>query len=157
MKRNIFVILTIVILSLFIVGCNETVEELPVKPEGVPEPPVEEPIEEPASETEETLPETAPIELKTIKITGENYKFMVNGKENPEIKVKVGEKIKIEFTSTEGFHDFVIDELEAKTDKVNSGGSTSVEFIANQAGTFSYYCSVGKHRDFGMEGTFIVE
>ena len=148
--KQIFVILAIVILSLFIMGCSETVEELPVKPEGVPEPAVEEPTEEP-------LAETAPIELKVIKVTGENYKFMMDGKENPEIKVKVGEKIKIEFTSTEGFHDFVIDELEAKTDKVNSGGSTSVEFVANQAGTFSYYCSVGKHRDFGMEGTFIVE
>ena len=148
--KQIFVILAIVILSLFIIGCSETVEELPVKPEGTPEPAAEEPIEEPVTET-------APIELKVIKVTGENYKFMMDGKENPEIKVKVGEKIKIEFTSTEGFHDFVIDELEAKTDKVNSGGSTSVEFVANQAGTFSYYCSVGKHRDFGMEGTFIVE
>ena len=148
--KQIFVILAIVILSLFIMGCSETVEELPVKPEGTPEPAAEEPIEEPVTET-------APIELKVIKVTGENYKFMMDGKENPEIKVKVGEKIKIEFTSTEGFHDFVIDELEAKTDKVNSGGSTSVEFVANQAGTFSYYCSVGKHRDFGMEGTFIVE
>jgi heme/copper-type cytochrome/quinol oxidase subunit 2 len=148
--KQIFVILAIVILSLFIMGCSETVEELPVKPEGTPEPAAEEPIEEPVTET-------APIELKVIKVTGENYKFMMDGKENPEIKVKIGEKIKIEFTSTEGFHDFVIDELEAKTDKVNSGGSTSVEFVANQAGTFSYYCSVGKHRDFGMEGTFIVE
>ena len=148
--KQIFVILTVIILSLFIIGCSETVEELPVKPEGTPEPAAEEPIEEPVTET-------APIELKVIKVTGENYKFMMDGKENPEIKVKVGEKIKIEFTSTEGFHDFVIDELEAKTDKVNSGGSTSVEFVANQAGTFSYYCSVGKHRDFGMEGTFIVE
>ena len=148
--KQIFVILTVIILSLFIICCSETVEELPVKPEGIPEPAAEEPIEEPVAET-------APVELKVIKVTGENYKFMMDGKENPEIKVKVGEKIKIEFTSTEGFHDFVIDELEAKTDKVNSGGSTSVEFVANQAGTFSYYCSVGKHRDFGMEGTFIVE
>jgi heme/copper-type cytochrome/quinol oxidase subunit 2 len=150
MKEKIFLILGIIILSLFIVGCNETVEELPVKPEGIPEPAAEEPIEEPVAET-------APVELKVIKVTGENYKFMMDGKENPEIKVKVGQKIKIEFTSTEGFHDFVIDELEAKTAKVTSGESTSVEFVANQAGTFSYYCSVGKHRDFGMEGTFIVE
>ena len=108
--KQIFVILAIVILSLFIIGCNETVEELPVKPEGTPEPAAEEPIEEPVTET-------APIELKVIKVTGENYKFMMDGKENPEIKVKVGQKIKIEFTSTEGFHDFVIDELEAKTTK----------------------------------------
>jgi heme/copper-type cytochrome/quinol oxidase subunit 2 len=148
--KQIFVILAIVILSLFIIGCSETVEELPVKPEGIPEPAAEEPIEEPVTET-------APAELKVIKVTGENYKFMVDGEENPEMKVKVGQKIKIEFTSTEGFHDFVIDELNAKTDRVNSGGSTSVEFVADKAGTFSYYCSVGKHRAAGMEGTFIVE
>jgi heme/copper-type cytochrome/quinol oxidase subunit 2 len=163
--KKIFIILTTIILSLFIVGCSETIEELPVNPEVIPEPVAEEPIEEPVMEeteteapaTEEPLAETAPVELKVIKITGENYKFMMNGKENPEIKVKVGEKIKIEFTSTEGFHDFVIDELEAKTTKVTSGELTSVEFVANQAGTFSYYCSVGSHRASGMEGTFIVE
>ena len=163
--KKIFIILTTIILSLFIVGCSETIEELPVNPEVIPEPVAEEPIEEPVMEeteteapaTEEPLAETAPVELKVIKITGENYKFMMNGKENPEIKVKVGEKIKIEFTSTEGFHDFVIDELEAKTTKVTSGELTSVEFVANQAGTFSYYCSVGSHRASGMEVTFIVE
>jgi len=181
MKQNVLTILTIVILSLFVIGCSETVEELPIKPEVTPESAEEKPVEEPVieetepieTETKEPIieePLTEAVETETaepaeketeeeklIKVTGENYKFMINGEENPEIKVKVGEKIKIEFTSTEGFHDFVIDELKAKTDRVNSGKSTSIEFVANQAGTFSYYCSVGNHRSAGMEGTFIVE
>jgi len=158
MKNKIFVILAIVILSLFMIGCNETMVEEPTTVEEVPEPEVMEelPVTSEEPETKESQ-EEAPKEEKIITITGENYKFMVDGEENPEIKVKVGQNIKIEFTSTEGFHDFVIDELEAKTDRVNSGGSTSIEFVADKAGTFSYYCSVGKHRSFGMVGNFVVE
>ena len=179
--KKMLVILTIVILSLFIIGCNETMVEetkektlTEEKTETVPEA-LEESIEEPVLEETEKikeieteapiepeinkLPETAEEEEeeRVIIITGENYKFMVDGEENPEIKVKVGEKIKIEFTSTEGFHDFVIDELEAKTEKLTAGESTSIEFTADQAGTFQYYCSVGNHRGLGMEGNFIVE
>jgi heme/copper-type cytochrome/quinol oxidase subunit 2 len=157
MKNKIFVILTMVVLSLFIMGCNETVEELPIKPEGVPEQAVEEPIEEPKPLVEDIPEKDLPIEMKIIKVTGENYKFVVDGEENPEIKVKVGEMIKIEFTSTDGFHDFVIDELNAKTERVTSGKSTVIEFVADKAGTFSYYCSVGNHRSAGMVGNFMVE
>ena len=138
-------------------GCNETVEELPIKPEGVPEQAVEEPIEEPKPLVEDIPEKDLPIEMKIIKVTGENYKFVVDGEENPEIKVKVGEMIKIEFTSTDGFHDFVIDELNAKTERVTSGKSTVIEFVADKAGTFSYYCSVGNHRSAGMVGNFMVE
>ena len=34
---------------------------------------------------------------------------------------------------------------------------TSVTFIADQEGSFEYYCSVGNHREEGMVGTLIVE
>jgi len=93
----------------------------------------------------------------TFIITGESFKFMMNGVENPDLVVKKGDTVRIEFESTSGFHDWVLDEFNAATQKVNSGDKTSVEFVADETGTFEYYCSVGSHRQQGMSGNFIVE
>ena len=94
---------------------------------------------------------------KTFKISGENFKFFMDGKENPDLTVNQGDNVRIEFTSGQGFHDFVIDELNARTERVNDDSSTSVEFIADKKGTFEYYCSVGTHRQIGMKGKFIIQ
>ena len=95
--------------------------------------------------------------VKTFVLTGENFKFFMDGVENPELRVKEGDKVMIKFTSTSGFHDWKLDDFNAATEKVNDGGSTSVEFIANKRGTFEYYCSVGQHRAQGMKGSLIIE
>ena len=85
-------------------------------------------------------------------ITGKNYSFSVN-----EIKVKKGDKVKINFTSKEGIHNWVVDEFNAKTKTVSKNGQTSVEFNADKVGTFEFFCSVGNHRKKGMIGKIIVE
>lgn len=87
-----------------------------------------------------------------VKLDGFMYGYSVK-----EIRVKKGDVVKIDFTSTDGFHDWVIDEFNARTEKVNTGGNTSVTFTADKTGTFEYYCSVGKHRANGMVGKLIVE
>jgi plastocyanin len=97
------------------------------------------------------------IVTKTFTLSGENFKFLMDGQENPNLIVNEGDKIIIEFTSGQGFHNFVIDELNARTEIVKDSGSTSIEFIADKKGTFEYYCSVGEHRQMGMKGTFIVQ
>ena len=89
---------------------------------------------------------------KTIDIKGLNYAFDLK-----EIKVKLNDKVKINFTNTEGFHDFKIDEFNVATKQIPSGQSETVEFVANKAGTFQYYCSVGQHRANGMWGNLVVE
>lgn len=95
---------------------------------------------------------------KTFIITGENFNFYVDGKNNANIIVKKGELIRIEFTSTQGMHDWVINEFNVATSQVrNTDDMTFIEFVADQVGTFEYYCSVGSHRSFGMKGRFIVE
>ena len=96
-------------------------------------------------------------QVKIFIIDGANFKFKINDVENPEIIVNEGDKVRIEFTSSEGFHDFVLDEFDARTEKINTGGASSVEFTADKKGTFEYYCSVGQHRANGMKGNFIVE
>ncbi|MEK6909254.1 MAG: plastocyanin/azurin family copper-binding protein [Nanoarchaeota archaeon] len=97
-------------------------------------------------------------EVKKFVITGENFKFMIDGVDNPDIEVNRGDKVRIEFTSTKGFHDWVVDEFNATTKQVReTDDSTFVEFIADKKGTFEYYCSVGKHRANGMKGNLIVK
>ena len=87
-----------------------------------------------------------------IDVYGQNFSFSPS-----EIKVKKGDKVTINFKSASGFHDFVIDEFAVATKQVQTGGESSVTFIADKAGTFEFYCSVGKHREMGMVGTLVVE
>ena len=95
--------------------------------------------------------------VKTFVLTVVNFKFLMNGQEAPELRVKEGDRVRIEFTSTDGFHDWVVDEFNAATEKIQTDGSTFVEFVADKKGTFEYYCSVGEHRVKGMVGNLIVE
>lgn len=90
--------------------------------------------------------------VKTFELTGKNYEFSTR-----EIRVKKGDRVKIVFTSSQGFHDWVVDEFGAATSRVNTGDTAEVEFVADTAGEFEYYCSVGNHRQLGMVGTLIVE
>jgi len=92
------------------------------------------------------------IGIKVFNITATNFSFSVK-----EIKVKKGDKIIINFSSTDGYHDWVVDEFKAATQKVQTGGSTSVTFTVDKVGTYEYYCSVGSHRKMGMVGKLIVE
>lgn len=87
-----------------------------------------------------------------IDMVGTNYAYDVS-----EIRVQQGDTVTINFAAAEGFHDVVIDEFDAATERITSGQSTSVTFVADEAGTFEYYCSVGNHRAQGMVGTLIVE
>lgn len=100
---------------------------------------------------------TSEEQLKTFVVTSARLRFYIDGVENPDMIVKQGDRVRIEFSSEEGFHDWVLDEFGAATQKVNAGSSSSVEFVADEKGTFEYYCSVGKHRENGMRGKFIVQ
>lgn len=54
-------------------------------------------------------------------------------------------------------HNWVLDEAGATTEIIGVGESTSVTFTAPEAGTYTFYCSVGNHAQLGMTGTFTVE
>lgn len=91
-------------------------------------------------------------DIQTFDIKGLDYDYDVK-----EIRVKLGSTVKINFTNTEGFHDLVIDEFNAATKQIPVNQSETITFVADKAGTFEYYCSVGKHRANGMWGKLIVE
>lgn len=88
----------------------------------------------------------------TVQVEGGMFYFKPNS-----ITVKVGQPVKIVFKSADGFHDFVIDEFNAKTKQISTGETTEVTFTPNQTGSFEFYCSVGQHRQNGMFGTLIVQ
>jgi len=98
---------------------------------------------------EETTPTMA---TPFLILTGKNFEYSVK-----EMRVKKGAKVTVNFTSEEGFHDWVLDEFNARTGRVQSTESTSVTFVADKVGTFEYYCSMGNHRALGMTGKLIVE
>ena len=91
-------------------------------------------------------------EEKEFTVTGSNFAF-----DPKEIKVKKGDKVKVIFKNANGLHDFVLDEFNVRTNRINGGEQAEVTFTADKTGTFEYYCSVGKHREMGMKGTLIVE
>jgi plastocyanin len=89
--------------------------------------------------------------VKEFTIDGSNYKFAPN-----TISVNQGDTVKINFKNTGGFHNFVIDEFNAKTKTIPINQEDSIEFVADKAGSFQFYCSVGNHRAMGMVGTLTV-
>lgn len=91
-------------------------------------------------------------EVKEFTMTATNFKYSLE-----EIKVNQGDTVIINLVVEEGFHDWKIDEFKAATAQYKAGGKETIQFVANQAGTFEYYCSVGEHRALGMVGNLIVE
>jgi plastocyanin len=89
--------------------------------------------------------------VKIFTVDGSNFKFEPN-----MITVNKGDKIKVVFKNTGGFHDFVIDEFNVKTKQIGANAEDSVEFTADKTGSFEFYCSVGNHRAMGMKGTLVV-
>lgn len=90
---------------------------------------------------------------KEFTVIGNNFAFDIK-----EMRVKKGDTVRITFKNAEGFHDWTLDEFDgAKTAQLQAGGEQTVTFVADKAGTFEYYCSVGKHRSMGMKGSLIVE
>lgn len=95
----------------------------------------------------------ATSEVKELTLTASEFKYS-----QTEIRVKKGDTVKIVLTNDGQMpHDWKVDELNAKTKIINGGQTDTVQFTADKAGTFEYYCSVGQHRQLGMVGKLVVE
>lgn len=89
---------------------------------------------------------------KEFTVTGSSFTF-----DPKELRVKKGDAVRITFKNAGGFHDFTIDEFNVKTKQIPAGEEDTIEFVADKTGSFAYYCSVGNHREMGMEGALVVE
>jgi nitrosocyanin len=106
----------------------------------------------PVPDADSEVKEMVVSEVKEFTVTGKNFSF------SPSlITVKKGDKVKITFQNSEGFHDFVIDEFGAATKQTKAPTTEVIEFTADKVGSFEYYCSVGTHRAMGMKGVLKVE
>lgn len=86
-----------------------------------------------------------------IMVEGGMYYYKPN-----RIEAKVGEPITVVFSNVDGMHDFVIDELNVRTEVIKTGEKETVTFTPTKAGEYEFYCSVGDHRQMGMVGTLVV-
>ena len=109
---------------------------------------------EPASTTPSPAPTPAQptSAVKEFTVDGKNFSFSPS-----TLTIKKGDTVKITFKNTGGTHDFVIDEFNARTQRIGTGAQETIQFIADKTGSFEYYCSVSSHRAMGMKGTLIVQ
>jgi len=105
----------------------------------------------PASTADDGTTLPAP-EVKEFVVSGSNFSL-----DPSTITVNQGDKVRIVFKNSQGFHDFVIDEYGRATKQNQAPSEEIIEFVADKAGSFEYYCSVGSHRAIGMKGALIVE
>ncbi|MBM5789834.1 hypothetical protein FJZ23_01975 [Candidatus Parcubacteria bacterium] len=85
-----------------------------------------------------------------LDMVSENFSFAPK-----VIEAKAGENIRIMFTKNTGFHTFVIDEINLKF-PIKAG--EALEFKApTTPGEYTFYCDIGSHRAFGMQGKLIVK
>ncbi|TVQ37106.1 MAG: hypothetical protein EA384_12620 [Spirochaetaceae bacterium] len=89
--------------------------------------------------------------VKEIEVSSTGLRFSPN-----EIRVNLGDTLRITYRNGGGRHDWVIDEFDAATPVIAGGQSATVEFVADRAGTFEFYCSVSGHRAAGMVGALVV-
>lgn len=88
---------------------------------------------------------------KEFTVTGSNFKFAP-----ATMSVKKGDTVKITFNNSSGTHDLRVDGYNVGTKVIQGGASETFTFVADKAGSFEYYCSVGQHRQMGMKGTLTV-
>lgn len=99
-----------------------------------------------------TEPTVDNMGVKEFTISAQNFSFLPS-----VMNVKKGDKVRIIFKNTFGFHDFKIDGLNIATKQTKAPYQEILEFTASKTGNFEYYCSVGSHRAMGMWGTLNVE
>ncbi len=100
----------------------------------------------------ETAEEAANATVKEFSMTAKRFEF------NPKsITVKKGDTVRITLTSEDVTHGFAINEFNV-SERVEPGSETTVEFVADTAGTFVYYCNIpcGPSHSI-MRGQLIVE
>lgn len=91
-------------------------------------------------------------DVKTIDVTASRFQF-----EPATITVALGDTVRLRLRSADRSHAFAIKAFRVKTLIPKGGETVTVEFVADQAGTFAFtcseYCGTGHS---GMKGTLVV-
>ncbi len=91
---------------------------------------------------------------ETKEITVRAFRF---GFEPDTIEVNKGDKIKLTAYSSDGHHSFTLYDFDVNLDLEGSDKKTA-EFIADKAGTFTFFCALPCGKGHGqMRGNFVVK
>lgn len=155
MKKLTALIILILAMSILLYGCdqkqnsyvNVPKEETGQEEQGSAE--IGEEYEKPSAETGSSTQETKEEpQVREIIVEATQFKFTPD-----PIKVKFGEKIRINFNTLDVTHGFNLPDF-----GINIKGSGTADFVADKRGTFTFRCSVfcgAGHSS--MTGTLIVE
>lgn len=116
---------------------------------GVYKAPKKQPVPTPAAQEETPpAPPTTGGEVREIMVSGNEYKFSP-----ATINFTKGETVKITFKNMGKLpHNLAITELGVTTATIAGGAEDSVTVTADKTGMYTFFCSVGNHRQLGMEG-----
>ena len=90
--------------------------------------------------------------VREFDIEMSNFAFSKN-----ILNVELGQKVRIKLINTNGFHNFVIDELNVKSSITTTNEIEYVEFITTTRGEFKYYSSHGDDNFMGMNGILYIQ
>lgn len=110
------------------------------------------------NETEDqTEPEVVTVQIAAVRpLPTDTHAFDVE-----RIEVNQGDYVTITLSNDDSIpiitHDWYLEELDVGTDAISPGEVTSLTFIADlDPGEYAYYCTIGSHREDGMEGVLVV-
>jgi len=109
--------------------------------------------------TENTV-KTAENNAPVKEFVMESFTEVIDGKYFPKfspnnLTVNKGDLVRIKITNIKGTHDFKIDEFNVYAE-TPLDQEVIVEFVADKAGSFEYYCTKPGHRQNGHWGTINV-
>ncbi|PIN73565.1 hypothetical protein COV20_05065 [Candidatus Woesearchaeota archaeon CG10_big_fil_rev_8_21_14_0_10_45_16] len=146
-------IIVLAILALFVTACSP--QEIPQTDDPTVDVQDVEPVmEEPAVSEAEAAPveEPSTSAVKEFTMTAEQWQFSPSS-----VKVNEGDTVRITIKSTDVAHGFALAEF-GVFQRLEPGEEHTVEFVADKAGTYTYFCNVpcgSGHRS--MKGTLVVE
>jgi len=78
----------------------------------------------------------------------------INGKTDPELKANAGDTLEVTLISAEGVeHNIIFPDFNAQSANVKGKGErTTLTFLVDRPGSFSYECNIPGHKDAGMLG-----
>jgi nitrite reductase (NO-forming) len=82
----------------------------------------------------------------------------IDGLINPDLRAQPGDAIHLVLVNGDGMvHDLAIPDLGVHTPVImTQDNQAEVTFETNEAGIFSYFCTISGHRQAGMEGRLVV-
>ncbi len=138
----------LLVILLILIACEERTP--PARPVGIPQIDIR-PPEAPAlpDRPEQEPPPTYPFEtgnVVEVLMVADNFKFTPN-----VINAKMGDKVRVTINSIGATHTFTLPIFGIDA-TIPAGQTTTIEFLADKEGQFTFYCNAPGHASKGMTG-----